>query len=185
MKAKKSMLGPLSIAMAIAFALLGGATSASAQEGDPEVGAAAWRAGECKQCHGWAGDGVPENNQAEGPSLRISALTPEMMLEVIRCGRPGTDMPSFRQNAWTEIIPCYGMTEPLQGAQAVNIAGRTLGDRTINGLVAFIFRDFVDQGPVTREYCWEIIGPDSVRCDGYPTEEELAAEAAAADEDHG
>jgi mono/diheme cytochrome c family protein len=162
-----------------AIVMAGSAGSAFAQDGDPEIGADAWRSGVCKQCHGWAGDGVPENNQSAGPSLRLSLLTPEQMVEAIRCGRPGTDMPSFRRNAWTEIIPCYSMTAPLEGAMAPVIES-PLGDRTINGLVAFIFRDFVDQGPVTREYCWEIVGRDSTRCDAYPTEEEVAAEAAAA-----
>lgn len=158
---------------------------ANAQEGDPEVGASAWRSGQCKDCHGWAGDGVPENRQASGPNLRESLLSPEQMLEVIRCGRPGTDMPSFRANAWTDIIPCYGMTEPLAGAMAPEVGGRTLGDRTIAGLVAFIFRDFVGQGPVTQEYCLETIGEDSTRCEGYPTEAAIEAELEAAEADHG
>jgi hypothetical protein len=41
----------------------------------------------------------------------------------------------------------------------------------------FILQDFAGQGPVSREYCWAIIGPDSTRCDGYPTEAEIAAAA--------
>lgn len=166
---------------AFMLAAFGMASGAQAQEGDPERGADAWRSGECKQCHGWAGDGVPENNQSEGPSLRISLLSPEQMVEVIRCGRPGTPMPSFRNNAYTDIIPCYGLTEPIEGAMAVDLGGRMLGDRTIDGLVAFIFRDFVDQGPVTREYCWEIIGEDSTRCDAYPPAAEVEGESS----DHG
>jgi mono/diheme cytochrome c family protein len=163
----------LSAAMAV--------SPAAAQEGDPEVGASAWRSGECKDCHGWAGDGVPENNQSAGPNLRESLLSAEQMVEVIRCGRPGTDMPSFRRNAWTDIIPCYGMTAPLEGAMAPNFGGRMIGDRTINGLVAFIMRDFVGQGPVSREYCVEVIGADSSRCDAYPTEAEIEA----AEDEHG
>ena len=174
-------------AIVAAGALFGLAASAFvglaiAQDGDPELGSDRWRSGACKQCHGWAGDGVPEDNQSEGISLRISLLSPEQMAEVIKCGRPGTGMPSFRNNAWTDIVPCYGMTARLaDGLQPAMEGGLT--DRSINGLVAFIFEDFVDQGPVTREYCHEIVGADASRCEAYPTAAEVAAEAGDADHD--
>ena len=153
------------------------AMTAEAQEGDADLGADAWQSAACKQCHGWAGDGVPEDNQQDGVSLRETLLTAEFLIETIRCGRPGTGMPSFRRNAWTEIIPCYGLTQPPEGAFAPAIES-PIGDRTINNLVAFILRDFAGQGPVSREYCWLRVGPDSTRCDGYPTEAEIAAAAA-------
>lgn len=160
----------------VGLAISAFAGTASAQEGDPGIGADAWRSAACKQCHGWAGDGVPEDNQSQGANLRDSLLNFEQLVEAIRCGRPGTAMPSFRRNAWTDIIPCYGMTQPLEGAMSPVIEA-PLGDRTINGLAAFILQDFAGQGPVSREYCWAIIGPESTRCDGYPTEAEIAAAA--------
>jgi hypothetical protein len=68
------------------------------------------------------------------------------------------------------------MIQPLEGAMAP-VLENPIGDRTINGLVAFIFRDFVGQGPVTREYCFQIVGEGETRCEAYPTEAEVAAGA--------
>ncbi|HUV32501.1 MAG TPA: c-type cytochrome [Devosiaceae bacterium] len=181
-----------SLLLAGGLAALISVAPAVAQDGDAEAGAAAWRTGPCKDCHGWAGDGQPDVSQFNGANLRTTALGPEDVTEVIRCGIPGTEMPSWRNNAWTEIIPCFGMTEPLDQGQP-NKGGRTLGDRTINNLVAFIFRDFVGQETVTREYCEQINGADSTRCPPYPSEAEVMAAqtaeaeapAPAGDPDHG
>jgi len=153
---------------------------AFAQEGDADAGAEIWRTAQCQQCHGWAADGIGVNPQMEGPSLRDTFLLPAMVADVIKCGRPGTAMPMFRNNAWTPIVPCYGRTEPM--ADNMPIPGdRTFSDRAINNIVAFLFRDIVGAGPVTNEYCIAFLGPDSARCAGYPTEAEIAADAA----DHG
>ena len=83
-------------------------------------------------------------------------------------------MPTWRNNAWTEIIPCYGMTTPLESGQPGK-GDRSLGDRAINDLVAFIFRDIAGQETVTREYCDLVSPPGSTRCSSYPTAAEVAA----------
>lgn len=150
-----------------------------AQEGDPSLGERVWRdLSNCADCHGWAGDGVPDIPQEQGANLRESLLTPEMALEVIRCGRPGTQMPSFRRNTWSEIIPCYGMTEPLAPGMQPERSESPLSDRFIEGLVAFLFQDFIGQGPVTREYCVGVFGEGSARCNSYPPAADLEGNSA-------
>lgn len=164
------------LAASVGFAV--GITTASAQMGDPGLGERVWRElSTCAECHGWAGDGVPDIPQRQGANLRESLLTPEMVFEVIRCGRPGTAMPSFRRNTWSEIIPCYGMIAPMGGALQPVRSDSPLSDRFTEALVAFVFQDFIGQGPVSREYCEDVFSAGNPRCAPYPTEAELAAGA--------
>jgi hypothetical protein len=174
-------VNPRSIGATLALVVLAASyatTPASAQDGDPGLGERVWREiANCGDCHGWAGDGVPDIAQRSGANLRDSFLTPELAefaIETIRCGRPGTQMPSFRRNTWTDIIPCYGMNEPMEGGLQPARADSPLSDRFIEALVAFIFRDFIGAGPVTREYCQTVFSVNSQRCTAYPTEVELA-----------
>ena len=175
---RKPNIKPLSLTAAATLALmvaLPWSGPAIAQDGDPELGARVWRElSNCGDCHGWAGDGDADIAQQSGPSLRESLITPEFAFETIRCGRPGTPMPSFRRNTWSEIIPCYGMTRPLDPPMQPNNSDNPLSDRFIQALVAFIFQDFIGAGEVTREYCVSVFGEDSARCPGYPTEAESA-----------
>lgn len=161
-----------------AMVFLGATVPASAQIGDPELGERVWREiSNCADCHGWAGDGVPDIPQEQGADLRESLLTPEFAFEVIRCGRPGTAMPAFRRNTWSEIIPCYGMTEPMAPGMQPERSESPLSDRFIEALVAFVFQDFVGQGPVTHEYCVGVFGDDSLRCNRYPAAAEVGVDA--------
>ena len=179
-----------SIGAALCFgivAALATTTPASAQiNGDPELGERVWREiANCGDCHGWAGDGVPDIAQRSGANLRDSLLTPELAdfaIETIRCGRPGTQMPSYRRNTWSDIIPCYGMNAPMGPGLQPERSESPLSDRFIEALVAFIFRDFIGAGPVTREYCTSVFTENPGRCEAYPTAEELAAAAPAAAE---
>jgi len=153
--------------LTIAFGLLSGA--AIAQQGDAEAGKRIWReTTNCKDCHGWSGDGVPEIPQMEGANLRLSGLDAEMAREIIRCGIPGTLMPSFRRNTWSQIIPCYGMTEPMEADMQPSPSQGPLPDRSIDALLAFLFKEVINVGPVTFEYCESYFGAGSLRCNDYP-----------------
>jgi hypothetical protein len=176
----RSLLRSLS-AFAVAAVLTGLTTPVSAQniEGDPELGSRVWRElSVCADCHGWAGDGVPDIAQLGGANLRETALTPELAYETIRCGRPGTAMPSFFRGAWSERVPCYGMTAPMERGVQPDEAASPLADRYIKAVVAFIFRDFAGQGPVTREYCESVL-ENPGRCTAYPPAGAAPAPAAA------
>ncbi len=154
----------------LAASLFSGA--AMAQAGNADAGQRVWREViNCKDCHGWSGDGNGDNAQMEGANLRLSGLDAEMAREIIRCGIPGTQMPSFRNNAWSQIIPCYGMTEPMGDGMHPNQGQTTLADRNIDALVAYLVRDVLGKGPVTLEYCEAYFGQGSTRCADYPRAE--------------
>src|ERR1700710_514873 len=70
---------------------------------------------QCSYCHGWAGDGAGEPQSNGGAAnLRDSKLARDQLIEVIGCGVPGTPMPHFDDQAYTDKR-CYGMTEAELG----------------------------------------------------------------------
>ncbi len=95
------------------FVLIAGASllsiSTSAQE-LPRIaaGEAAWEKAGCLQCHGASGEGGTGGEFPAGPSLRATLLDRAELVETIRCGRPGTEMPAWLAGAYSEIS-CYGI----------------------------------------------------------------------------
>jgi mono/diheme cytochrome c family protein len=72
------------------------------------VGEAAWNKAACLQCHGSAGEGGSGGEFPAGPSLRTTQLNRVLLVDTIRCGRPGTQMPAWLDGAYTQIS-CYGL----------------------------------------------------------------------------
>jgi mono/diheme cytochrome c family protein len=72
------------------------------------AGEAAWNKAACLQCHGSAGEGGTGGEFPAGPSLRTTQLNRALLVDTIRCGRPGTEMPAWLDGAYTEIS-CYGL----------------------------------------------------------------------------
>jgi len=67
--------------------------------------------GDCKACHGWAGDGRKMDSQMpDGSNLRETRLDRARLITTIKCGRPGTGMPAFDKFAYTDGR-CYGMKQ--------------------------------------------------------------------------
>ena len=93
----------------VAGALLTLAASALAQDAARlAAGEAAWNRAACLQCHGSSGEGGTGGEFPAGPSLRTTLLNRAMLVDTIRCGRPGTQMPAWLDGAYTEIS-CYGV----------------------------------------------------------------------------
>jgi mono/diheme cytochrome c family protein len=76
-------------------------TAAFAQNEDKvKAGLAAWRSSGCADCHGAFANGEKERDESPtGADLRRARLTMEELRLAIRCGRPGTGMPSFQEGA--------------------------------------------------------------------------------------
>jgi len=93
----------------VATALLALAAFAYAQDaGRLAAGEAAWNKAACLQCHGSMGEGGMGGEFPAGPSLRATQLNRALLLDAIRCGRPGTQMPAWLDGAYT-TVPCYGL----------------------------------------------------------------------------
>ena len=116
----------------------------------------------CRNCHGGMADGVGDIPQEQGPNLRVADyLTPEIVAELIRCGRPGTGMPYFDNRAYADGR-CFGMRADDPAVPPHGSPNAT--QRSIDALVAFLFANFIGKGDPTRAACAEIWGETAPVC---------------------
>lgn len=101
-----------------------------------------WADAACYNCHGTNGQGGNSKDFPKGPSLRTSTLDNELMLEIIACGIPGTQMPGWAKGAYTER-PCYGETGPVPEATRVL---PLYDEQQLADLVAYINTTFRPNG---------------------------------------
>jgi len=149
------------------------ASSASAQEYKPDpalaaLGESIWKStAPCRNCHGGLANGIGDIPQdPQGPNLRRTALAPAEIAEVIKCGRPGTEMPHFDGRAY-EDRRCYGVTAADLGND-VPPPGPPLSQRQIDAIVAFLVTNFVGKPDPTYEECLAFWGAQATTCDRYP-----------------
>jgi mono/diheme cytochrome c family protein len=124
---------------------------------------------QCSYCHGWAADGAGEPQSNGGASnLRQSFLNRDQLIEVIMCGRPGTPMPYFDEDAYTDKR-CYGVTQAELGPQVPAMPmSTTLQKREAEAIADYLLAKVIGRGAVTREECEEMFGNGARTCGGYP-----------------
>jgi mono/diheme cytochrome c family protein len=72
---------------------------------------------DCQFCHGVNGDGHGDpRSPGKGSDLHATKLDRQQLIEVIRCGRPGAEMPHFDKYAF-EDDGCFGLSAAQLGAQ--------------------------------------------------------------------
>ena len=127
---------------------------------------------QCAFCHGWAGDGAGEPQSNGGAAnLRQSYLNRDQLVEVIMCGRPGTPMPRFDEEAYTDNR-CYGVTEAEIGPQVPSLPpGATLRTREAEAIADYLLAKVIGRGQVTREECEEVFGQGARACGQYPAKQ--------------
>ena len=119
----------------------------------------------CLGCHKWHGNGGPGYGGA-AISLRATTLSRDELITVIKCGRPGTNMPYFDRKAYSDDR-CYGMTfedfsdadgnRPLQGKKFLN-------ERQVGAVADFVIAEL--QGKeITRAYCEKVFGGPTKQCE--------------------
>ena len=99
---------------------------------------------DCQYCHGVAGDGRGDpRSPGQAADLPKRILNREQVIEVIACGRPGTEMPHFDRDAY-EDRSWYGRTAAELGADTPRYPHSTsLTRREIEAVVDYIFVKFV------------------------------------------
>ena len=124
---------------------------------------------ECSYCHGWAGDGAGQpQSPGRAANLRQSQLGRDQLITVISCGIPGTSMPHFDDQAYTDKR-CYGMTEADLGNRVPPPPpSTTLQRREVEVLADYLLAQIVNRGPITREECVATLGDRVRSCDEYP-----------------
>jgi mono/diheme cytochrome c family protein len=127
---------------------------------------------QCAFCHGWAADGAGEPQSNGGAAnLRQSHLNRDQLVEVIMCGRPGTPMPRFDEEAYSDNR-CYGVTEAEIGSQVPSLPpGATLRKREAEAIADYLVAKVIGRGQVTSEECEEVFGPGARACGQYPAKQ--------------
>jgi len=99
---------------------------------------------DCQFCHGVNGDGRGDpRSPGKASDLHKTRLDREQLIEVIACGRPGSEMPHFDKYAY-EDKKCYGLTAAELGDKVPPDPHSTsLTQREIAALVDFIVTKFV------------------------------------------
>jgi mono/diheme cytochrome c family protein len=129
------------------------ATAGFAQdETKVKAGLELWKTSGCADCHGAFADGDKERDEAPtGANLRTSRLDTAALKQTIGCGRPGADMPSFDEGAYS-VRACGG--KPL-GPAPDNLypAPSKLTPAQIDTLIAYLQARVIGRGRITREEC--------------------------------
>jgi mono/diheme cytochrome c family protein len=145
--------GARGIARVLAVVALAYATASLAQdETKVKAGLELWKSSGCADCHGAFADGDKERDEAPtGANLRTSRLDAAALRQTISCGRPGADMPSFDEGAYTARA-CAG--RPL-GAAPDNLypAPRKLSPADIDTLITYLQARVIGRGRITRDEC--------------------------------
>jgi cytochrome c553 len=99
---------------------------------------------DCQFCHGSDGDGRGDpRSPGRAADLHKTILNRDQLIEVIACGRPGTEMPHFDKYAYDDT-DCYGLKGKDLGADAPRDPHSTpLTRREIEAVADYIIKTYV------------------------------------------
>jgi mono/diheme cytochrome c family protein len=99
---------------------------------------------DCQFCHGINGDGHGDpRSPGKATDLHNTTLSRDQLIEVIACGRPGTEMPHFDKFAY-EDKGCYGVSADELGKRVPPDPHSTsLTKREIEAVVDYVLTTFV------------------------------------------
>ena len=160
----------MSRALGVVLLLLLGFIAPAAAQDDFSFGRRIFQQkAECSFCHGWAGDGAGQpQSPGKAANLRVTKLSKEQIVMVVSCGIPGTAMPHFDDQAYTDTR-CYGMTEEQMGDKMPTLPpSTTIAKREIEAVADYILGKIANRGPITRTECHEVFGERAHSCDEYP-----------------
>jgi mono/diheme cytochrome c family protein len=135
-----------------ALTLVYASASLAQDETKVKAGLDIWKSSGCADCHGSFADGDKARDEAPtGANLRTSRLDAGALKQTISCGRPGADMPSFDEGAYT-VRACAG--RPL-GPAPDNLypASSKLSPAQIDDVIVYLQARIIGRGRITREEC--------------------------------
>jgi hypothetical protein len=163
----KRPCGASAAVLTLAGAALACSTITLAQSSDKmKAGLAQWKTAGCADCHGPFADGDREDDDFPiGANLRTTKLDLAALKMTIRCGRAGTGMPSFDEEAYT-TRECYGRP---QGPRPGNLqpTPRTLTLDEIDAVIAYLQARIIGRGKITRQECLSYYEDQPDTCEDY------------------
>lgn len=140
------------VALALVALTSYSAASLAQDETKVKAGLTAWKTAGCAECHGSFADGDKQRDEAPtGANLRQTRLDDAALTETIRCGREGTGMPKFGEDAYTQR-GCYGKPAGPEPS-GLYPASRTMSAAEIDAVVAYLRARVIGRRAVTREEC--------------------------------
>ncbi len=122
--------------------------------------------GNCQFCHAWHGNGDSSFGNAP-PSLRATNLNKEQLMEVVSCGRIGTNMPSFDTLAYTDDR-CYGVRgTDIDKKDRPPVPQNPLTRDEIAGVADYVLATYAGKGEPTYAECQVFWGRENTRCEPY------------------
>jgi hypothetical protein len=98
---------------------------------------------DCQYCHGMDGDGRGSpQSRGRAANLRTTRLNRDQLIEVIACGRPGTEMPHFDKYAYDETKCCGRSAAELGSDIPHDPHSTSLTAREIEAVVDYILATF-------------------------------------------
>src|SRR5262245_41339877 len=118
-----------------------------------KLGMETWRAAGCPDCHGSFADGDKQRDESpSGPSLRERThLTAETIKTIVGCGRPGSEMPSFEDGAYTKR-QCYGRDLGDAPGNMYPAPAKLTADQ-IDAIATYLLARVIGRGPITKAEC--------------------------------
>lgn len=123
------------------------------------------RIGNCLECHGWDGAGMGRNPRSVGtaPNLRKFQPDPDLLREIISCGRPYTMMPFHDRMAYKDDR-CYGMTMEDFDEGDEPHRGKSVRANDIENLIAYLLTNVIGKGKTTLAECEAFFKPGHRNC---------------------
>jgi mono/diheme cytochrome c family protein len=163
----KCLRGASAAVLTLAVAALACSTITLAQNSDSvKAGLTLWKTAGCADCHGPFADGDREDDDFPiGANLRTTRLDPAALRMTIRCGRAGSGMPAFDEEAYM-TRECYGGP---QGTRPGNLqpTPRTLTLEEIDAVIAYLQGRIIGRGKITREECLSYYEDQPDTCEDY------------------
>ena len=126
-----------------------------------KYGLSVYKKGNCMGCHSWHGKG----GHGAGVSLRKSKLTFDELVEIIKCGKPGSGMPYFYKKSYLED-KCYDtfIADYTDDNYKPISSKKFLNDRQIFAVANFI-KDSLQEKTLDKTYCEDFFKKGSKVCE--------------------
>lgn len=172
MKSSRHSFVLFATCLSILVTLVIAVTPARAQDNQPSArslayGKEVYRTGNCIGCHKWHGHGGGGYG-GDALSLRVMVLDRQQVLDVVRCGRPGTHMPYHDTKAWDEGR-CYGGAKRTDlPSEVFPSFGVSLTEREMQAVTDYTMVVLKGKGEPNLEECLAFWDKDAVRtCKSY------------------
>ena len=127
----------------------------------------------CGYCHGPFGNGAGNpRSPGNAANLRETQLDRDLLIEVITCGIPGTEMPYFHKSAYKKPEICWDMLAEDMGEDMPKKGKKTISEKSIAALTDYIIAKIVGKGKITTAECEEYFSVGSKRCEGFRQREQ-------------